>query len=178
GKAPADEEPEIEVVEEEKVEEGMEDGGWRVEPWGNAGEIFYVTLGKEDRMLKVELLKGPKDKLAVKKKLLTEQSDLTKNPICTFDAYNNSAAPLNIAIALVTSPGWRFFESKQISLPPRQWKQAVTIDLSAKDFKSEESNWTYTTEIKNLKSTIQVLFLIYHGDKKGTIFFNNMFLRK
>jgi hypothetical protein len=167
----------------------MEDGGWRVEPWGNTGEIFYVTVGKEgDRLLKIDMLKGPKDKLAVRKKLLTEESDLTKRPLLIFDAYNNTDAPLNMAIAVVTSPGWKFYESKQIALPPRQWRQGLTVDLSAKDFKSEETNWNYTSPVQNLKSTIQILylkstiqilFLIYHGDKAGSIFFNNVdFVKK
>ena len=166
--------PVIDIVTTQ-VEEGMEDGGWLVEPWGNPGEIQYIPLGKKaDRILKVEFSKTDKDKVAVRKNLAREISDLTKNPVCAFDVYNNTTTPMKLAMAVVTSPGWQYFESKQILLPPRQWKQAVEIDLSGKDFKCEESEWKYTSTIKNLKSTIQVLFLLYETEDRGTVFFNNI----
>ncbi len=81
---------------------------------------------------------------------------------------------MSMAIAVVTSPGWRYFESKQFPLPPRQWKQSVKVDLSGADFKCADTNWIYKSTITNLKSTIQILFLLYETEDQGVVFFNNI----
>lgn len=170
--------PVIDVLKAQ-VEEGLEEGGWRVEPWGNPGEIQYMSLGKKaDRLLKIEFSKKDKDKVAVRKNLPREVSDLTRSSVCVFDAYNNTAGAMKVAVALVTSPGWQYFESKQLPLPPRLWKQGLEIDLAGGDFKCEESGWQYTSTVKNLQSTIQILLLIYNTEEQGTVFFNNINFRQ
>jgi len=170
----SEEAPVIELVRSQ-VEEGLEGGGWRVEPWGNPGEIRYIAMGKKaDRLLKVAFLKKDKDKVAIRKSFSRTESDLRSNPIFMFDAYNNTTKPLKIAIAVVTSPGWKYFESKQLSLPPRQWKQELKIDLGGNDFKSEATDWHYSATVENMKSTIQIILLVYEHEKEGIIFFNNI----
>lgn len=170
----SEEAPVIDVVKSQ-VEEGLEGGGWRIEPWGNPGEIRYISMGKKaDRLLKVEFFKKDKDKVAVRKNFPRKESDLTSNSICMFDAYNNTTKPLKVAVAVVTSPGWKYFESKQFSLPPRQWKQKVKIDMAGNDFKSEATGWKHSSTVENLKSTIQIILLVYEHEKEGIVFFNNI----
>ncbi len=161
-----------------QADEGMEIlKGWLIEKWGNPGKITPskgIHDSTENHVLKVEYDAKGEDKTAVR---IQAKMDLTDKKTCTADIYNPENRAISFALAFVTSPGYAWYESKTQPIKPG-WNLNVSFDLTARNFKSKETNWNHTTDIKNKANTSQFILLIYNGRRTGTLYFDNIRLNK
>ena len=140
---------------------------WLAEEWGNPGVPRIVdTRNGRGKLLTVGYAPGEKDKIAISQLL---EQDFSKGTRLLFEARNDSDKPITIAWGISTMPGWKYFESPAISLPPKRWDYDVEVGLTAKSFKSEETQWKYTTEVKNSKEVAKVTLLVYGAPDSGTL---------
>lgn len=160
--------------ERPQADEGLEaDKRWKVQNWGNPAKLEIIDQGGETKNMLVQLAftKTDKDKAAIG---LDCPTDLSAAEEIQFDAFNGSQSPISIAIAIQTMPGWTYYESYATTIKPNKWAVKKSISINNKRFKSAESNWNYASEIKNLKNTVKLYFLVYHSVAQGSIFLDNV----
>lgn len=183
---PAETQPEAQPPEEQpRWIEGLESNPkWEVETWANKARAQVVEetpKGEEpgkakvkNKVLRVELLSGDKDKTAVK--LFLTNKDLSSKQALTLQVFNATEGVVQLAVAFQTLPGWQWFESRVKSLKPNEWTN-VTFDLTRKSYKSRATAWRFRTEILNRDQTAALILLIYHKVERGVVFFDNIFFR-
>jgi len=160
--------------ERPQADEGLEaDKRWRVQNWGNPSKLEIIDQGGDTKNMLVQLAftKTDKDKAAIG---LDYPTDLSAAEEMQFDAFNGSQRPISIAIAIQTMPGWTYYESFATTIKPNKWAVKKSIKVNTKRFKSAASNWNYATEVKNLKNTVKLYFLVYHSVAQGSIFLDNV----
>lgn len=135
---------------------------WASEGWANPAKFELVSADqygkKGEKWLKITLEGGEKDKWAITYAL---NADISARDFLTADFVVTKGKP-EIALALKTNPGWKWFESPVRRLRPGISRD-VSYNLKAKNFKCLESNWTYTEAVKNPEAVAQVLMVIYGG---------------
>jgi hypothetical protein len=153
--------------------EGLEaDKEWGVQNWGNPAKLEITDQGGEAKNLLLQLTftPGDKDKSAIG---LNYPNDLSTTQEIQFDAFNGSQAPVSIAIAIQTMPGWVYYESYATTIKPDKWALKKSIKVNSSKFKCAESNWEHKSEVKNLKNTVKIYFLVYQK-AAGHIFLDNV----
>jgi len=179
---PTEGKPEI-AVEEAGWLEGLESNpGWFVDganatpPWANKATCEIKVQGEEvkNKILRVEFLGAEKDKTAVK--LILNNLDLSQKKYLTMDIYNASDKVLQAVIALVTQPGWQWFESQGRTLKPKEWTRDITFDLTRPNFKCAPT-WKFKSEIANRNQVSALALLLYDNPAQGAVFFDNIFFR-
>jgi len=156
--------------------EGWEDfERWSVEKWGNVGTVAVITqqADGENRVLALNFTSADKEKFVARR---MARLDLTGKKELSFDAFLRSDKPARIAVAFNTLPGWQFFESKQRLIRPDNRWNPVTIDLEAKAFKCEATNWRHEAELENRGNVRQLLFLVYNA-APGEMYIDNVFVK-
>ena len=88
------------------------------------------------------------------------------------DIDNKSPALVRVAIAIVTMPGWRYFESQPAFIKPGR-NRNVLFHFFTKGFKSEDTDWEYRAGIDGLDSVKKIIFLPY-SIKPGRLTFDNL----
>ena len=147
--------------------EGLEaGGGWSVLEWGNPATVREQPVDGSGMLLVQVPGGGNKHKAAFGKGV---RLDLSKKAKLRFHAFNGEKQRAQVAVAIVTSAD--FFESRPIQLKP-QWNMDVAIDLQGKGWKSKATNWTFKTGVKGLNAVRQIIFLIYTGKRKATLYFD------
>lgn len=147
--------------------EGLEaGGGWSAINWGNPATVREQSLDG-NRALMVQVSGGGKqDKAAIGKSV---RLDLSGSAKLRFHAFNGEKQRAQVAIAIITSAD--FYESRPVQIKP-DWNMDLGIDLQAKNWKSKATNWTFKTGIAGLDSVRQIIFLIYTGKRKATLYFD------
>jgi len=141
--------------------EGLEaEAGWKLETWGNRGEVIRDREWNGNIRLRVQAAGGTKDKTAV---CLRKAMDLSGARKLVFDVLNLHDEPVKIAAAVMTGPGWEYFESRLISVPPG-WRRDVEVDLKAAAFKCQATGWKFEAVIKNPAQATHFFFLVYNKD--------------
>ncbi len=176
---PAEPEEPAEPAKPEKpagpaVEEGLEArGGWTTEAWGSSAEISVgAAENSNDKMLRVWLAGAEKDKVNV---MLGDEFDLSQKKAMTFDVYNFSKKRIDIAVAFINRPGWKFYESLPVSvLPTGDKPKAVRLDLTTNRFKTAETKWRHKSALENPDKIIKIYFLLYTDVTGEWVFFNNI----
>jgi len=156
------------------VEEGLEArGGWTTEAWGSSAEISVgAAENSNDKMLRVWLAGAEKDKVNV---MLGDEFDLSQKKAMTFDVYNFSKKRIDIGVAFINRPGWKFYEGLPISvLPTGDKPKAVRLDLTTSRFKTAESKWRHKSALENPDKIIKIYFLLYTDVTGEWVFFNNI----
>jgi hypothetical protein len=149
------------------VPEGLEaGGGWSVINWGNPATAREQSLDGNSTLM-VQVPGGGKlDKAAIGKGLRLDLSGKSK---LRFHAFNGEKQRAQVAVAIITAAD--FFESRPKHIKPG-WNMDVAIDLQTRDWKSKATNWTFKTGIEGLDSVRQIIFLIYTGKQKATLYFD------
>lgn len=145
-------------------------GGWVIQTWGNAAALTENTVAEPfaaNKVLRVDFKKEGKDKVAIGKKIAV---DLSGRNALSLNVFNQSDRPLGLALAIVTFPGYRYFESQPEIVSPGAWRLGVMYSLKDATFKSEASGWRYTQPIENLNDVREVILLIYHSTAEGALF--------
>jgi len=147
--------------------EGLEaGGGWSVLAWGNPATLREQPVDGGLALLVQVPGGGKKHKAAFGKGV---GLDLSKKAKLRFHAFNGEKERAKVAVAIVTSAD--FFESRPVQIKP-QWNMDISIDLQGKGWKSKATDWTFKTGIKGLGSVRQIIFLIYTGKRKATLYFD------
>ena len=153
--------------------DGLEaEDDWTVEQWGNDATATVIQQAQpgDDKVLSIAYHSTDKDKVAVR---LGGTWDLSRRQALTFRVWNASKSSLSLTVAFNTMPGWKFFESRAKAIRPKKWI-TVTIDLTQKRFKSEESKWRNVSELKNRDNVKQIILMIYNTSKEGVIYVDNI----
>ena len=124
------------------------------------------------RSLRVVFKRGERRKVSVRREVAL---DLTGARAVSVDVWT-AAKGLKLAVALVTCPGWTYFESSSVDVSPTGvspgegepgWR-TVTFRLDVPRFKSAESGWRTTAPLANVDRTERLLLVIYtEGDGEG-----------
>ncbi|MHC5055132.1 MAG: DUF5060 domain-containing protein [Planctomycetota bacterium] len=119
------------------------------------------------RALRVVFKRGERRKVSVRREVAL---DLTGARAVSVDVWT-AAKGLKVAVALVTCPGWTYFESCQADVSPGDagpgWR-TVTFRLDVPRFKSAESGWRTTAPLANVDRAERLLLVIYtEGDGEG-----------
>jgi hypothetical protein len=135
--------------------------GWDVEEWGNPAVVRIVdSPDGRGKVMYVKPQTGQNDKSAVS---LLMKEDLTKLKSLTLEAHHSSAAPLSLALAVMTGAGEKYYESKAVSVAPGAWKYDLKIDLTSKDYKCVATQWKHSTGIGEMKELRRLTLLIRGG---------------
>jgi len=107
--------------------------------------------------------------------ILNSDFDLTAKKELSFDIYSFAEKRINVAMAVITSPNWSFYESMPKSISNTgNTPKTIRFDLAGNKFKSAESKWRYRTEIKNRKGVVKLILLIYTKQQGAWVYFNNI----
>ena len=159
--------------------DGLEAAGpWITEEWANSATAQVVSLQTDvdNKILQVEVRGMDKEKAAIRHTASTGRLDLSSRARLTFDVYlEETNAPVRVAVAFVTMPGWQFFESTQSLVRPDKRWTPITVDLTAQNFKCEATNWRYESSIENKSNVQQIIFLIYNS-APCKVYIDNVFL--
>lgn len=154
--------------------EGLEaDGVWFGERWDNADRCRVGTTVDEktgNRLIVMQTAgTGDHDKVAFTR--VGPPQDFTGCTELRFRMYHNGSSRTQVALALISSSG-EFFESRKKRVPANSWT-TVSIPLNRKDFKSAQSNWKHTTDVKGKDKITRITFLIY-GDRPTTLYLDGV----
>ncbi|MEI6233835.1 MAG: hypothetical protein WCT04_12325 [Planctomycetota bacterium] len=147
-----------------KADPGMEVGQWTIEAWGNPGAIETQTSGLM-KVLQVLYTGGPKDKSAFKH--VTHFGLKPKGKI-RLNVYSSDEKPPQVAIAVSTTPAYKWHESKVADLK-KGWN-ALEFDVGSTDWKTEKSAWKYGATIEPLSDIRAMDIIIMNGDKSGVVY--------
>ncbi|HYG77281.1 MAG TPA: hypothetical protein VEK08_19910 [Planctomycetota bacterium] len=148
----------------EKIAPGVERGGWTLEGWGNPGTADRFTDG-DMRYLKVVYTGGDKDKAAFKHITCFGVAHTGKIRMWVYAPDKN---PPQIGLALSTTLAFIWHESKPIDL--KQGWNKVEIALGTRDWKTETSEWKFTTTIEPRNDIRAVDLVIYNEKKTGVLY--------
>ncbi len=149
--------------------EGLEVKPWTWERWSNKATVSGVQeSGNKTRVLQIDFKGGTKDKAAFSHAL---RQDLTKKKALLMDVYNPGKKPLRLAVAVVTGPGYEWYESRVDPAPPETWSLGLRFDFTRNThWKSKKTNWVYRTKPADLNNVRSLTILIYNGHTTGKCF--------
>jgi len=161
--------------------------GWIVDSADDPAALSRssVRASHGSRSLRVAFRRGERRKVSVRREVAL---DLTGARAVSVDAWT-AARGLRIAVALVTRPGWVYFESRPVDIAPADlapgevtsegdpaWR-TVTFRLDEPRFKTARSGWRTTAPLANVDRTERLLFVIYtEGDGEGEVYLDNITL--
>ncbi|HEY3324660.1 MAG TPA: FG-GAP-like repeat-containing protein [Planctomycetota bacterium] len=133
--------------------------------------LSHRLRGPRGEILRIGYAPGDKDKLAVSRLM---EEDFAQAQRLLFEARNQSARPVKLAIAINTAGETNYFESPLIELPPNCWKHDLQVDLAAKNFKCPASQWKHTAPIADRGHVVKICILIYDAPDSGALFIDRM----
>jgi len=157
-----------------RTQEGLETSpAWRVRDWGNPAryEVIDDPAKSGNRVGRLSFMEADKQKAAIS---LDPSLDFAKAKAITFDVYNGSTQPLDVAVAIKTKPDYDYYESQPIEVRPRKRKKRCEVLLDAKTFKSVSANWEHKAAITDIADAYQMLFLVYPESPAGHIHLDNV----
>ncbi|MBN1808919.1 MAG: hypothetical protein JW909_07595 [Planctomycetes bacterium] len=148
-------------------QEGLEDGTWQVEGWGNSATV-QITLSEGNKILAIiSPAGGTQDKTAVG---TARRLDLSGKKRLLFSAHVDGKSPLPVGLAFITSD---YYESRLVSLKPG-WNTDVSIDITGSDFKCRDTNWAFKSDIKRLNRVDKLVFLLYNYRNSANVFLDDI----
>lgn len=134
--------------------------------------LNYYSEGT--RSLKVDFKKSPKDWINKTAFYKDVRLDLANAKII-LDVYNFSFFNLEIALGFDTGKDNVFYES--ITKPiKRGWNKEIAFDLAAYDFKNKQTDWRYSTHLKDAGDVKRFFIIVYYPDdfKNATVYIDNI----
>jgi hypothetical protein len=147
-----------------KADPGMEAGQWSTEPWSNSGSIEKQSVN-DQKIMQVLYTGGKNDKAAFKH--LTNFGLNPKGKI-KLHVYTAEEQPPQVAIALSTTPAYKWHESKWRDLK-KGWN-ALEFDVGTSDWKTEAAGWKFTVPVAPLNDIRAVDFIVFNKDKTGVMY--------
>lgn len=136
---------------------------WAAQGWANPGSTAAEGSG-----VKLTCDGGATDKTAMG---LALKADLASRGALVLDVTNPQEAPINIALAILTTKGDRYYESPEVAIKPGENKD-VTISLTASNYKCTSSEWKFAGAVAGLESVTQVCLVIYTKTKASLVVSN------
>ena len=159
-----------------------EDNWLADDTWDAAGpaRIRYLRkAGGRERRLAASLALAKGDIKAVLIRETPEELDLTGQDRCYVELESKLDTGARLALALITLPGWKYFESRPAFIKPG--KQTVYFDLKAPTWKTgepvPEGQNEYCRRPENLDAVRRVVLLIYPLKRRGTVVFDKIEFR-
>jgi len=158
---------------------------WLVEDsWDGAGpaRLRYLrkpnALGGERRLaVSLDLDQGDVKTVVIRE--IPEELDLTGQDRCYVEVESKLDTGARLALALVTLPGWKYFESRPAFIKPG--KQTVWFDLRGPTWKTgepvPEGQNEYCRRPENLDAVRRFVVLIYPLERRGTMVFDKIEFR-
>ena len=158
---------------------------WLVEDtWDGAGPARLRYLRKpnargRERRLAVSLDLDRGDVKTVLIREIPEELDLTGQDRCYVEVESKLDTGARLALAVVTLPDWKYFESRPAFIKPG--KQAVWFDLRGSTWKTgepvPEGQNEYCRRPENLDAVRRFVLLIYPLERRGTMIFDKIEFR-
>lgn len=147
-----------------KAEPGMEVGQWSTEPWSNSGSIEKQTV-KDQKVMQVLYTGGKNDKAAFK-----HLTNFGLNPKAKIKlhVYTAEDQPPQVAIALSTTPAFKWHESKWRDLK-KGWN-ALEFEVATNDWKTEAAQWKFSVPVAPLNDIRAVDFIVFNKEKTGVMY--------
>ena len=129
---------------------------WEVEEWSDAG-----TLGDIKDGMSVDFSVADEKKFAITKNFdETELGlELELEDTLVLDVDNRLSCGARIALAVFCGDDYTYYESKPFFVKPG--KNSAVFSLSDKYFKSETTEWKYSTKVSTETITDKLSFLVY-----------------
>ncbi len=147
---------------------------WRVEAWGNPGEVSLAPDGAGGEALRIDLKAGDKHKVAVKYDIPAHEGrrlDLSGVQSILMDVYNGYHGGFRLSLVITTvndRNAWRDFETRSVYLRPG-WNRNLCFPLTGATFKSRETGWKgYDTPLANAGTCGKLSFFFYNGGRIQT----------
>jgi len=151
--------------------QGLEDGTWTVEAFGNGCDVSVVKPkgNEQNPLLKIDCLGGRREKAAVRS---TQSLALAEKGSIHCAVYCNEKNLPKLAIALATGESYTFQESETIDLK-EGWND-VAIDLASKKWKSEASKWKHDAELVGRDDVRAIVLLVYNGRNAAIVYVDGL----
>lgn len=151
-----------------KPSDGLETlSGWESENWDNPATVTIISTHSErKKILQIGYSSKNRDKVAISK--LVQQVAI-KKPVLVCDVYNDSSKPVGFAVGVSVTDKLVYYESPAVPLPPKQWVNSLSFDLTAPNFKCEKSGWRFNSTPSDLSKITRLTLLVYDHDQKGSI---------
>ena len=126
---------------------------WSVEDWSDSG-----SLDKADEGMKVDFTIGTGKKFAFTRQFETP-IDLSSKDTVVVEIDNMLPCGARVALAVFCGEEYEYYESKPCFVKPG--KNSAVFALSDGHFKSEQTNWLYSTKLGEGAVQDKLTFLIY-----------------
>jgi len=150
---------------------------WFVDSADDRAELSRSSLrATEGRSsLRIAFQQGPRKKVMLRRDC---PLDLSLARSLSIDVWSASAG-LSLAVAVVTEPGSRYFESQAVSIPqakePEPGWHTLRFRLDGPHFKSAETGWQFGAVLANANRVERLALLVYtDGVAQGEVFLDNL----
>jgi len=150
----------------QNISPGIENGPWVVEKWGNPGTATWLN---DRKVMKLAYTGGDKEKVVFKR---TERYDLAQSGGARLYVYATGEQPPAVSVALISTDANTWHESRPVSL--KQGWNLLSFSASAKDWKTEATNWAFTTAVSKPNDVRAVSIVAYNGKASGELFVSGM----
>jgi len=167
------------------VFESFADDRWLVETeWQGAAPANLRFLRRADpdaegKRLAVSFQLRKGDAKAVLVRDLPQETDLSAQGRCYLDIESRLEGGARLAVALITMPDWKYFESRPAFIKPG--RQRVHFDLDAPTWKTgepvPEGESEYLRKPANLQAVRRFVVLLYPVQTSGTIILDQIEFR-
>lgn len=143
---------------------GMEKGAWSLESWGNSGAADKIAsdIGP---LLKIIYTSTGKDKCAFKH--LTGMG-MAPDGKMRLSVYSEDEKPPAFAIAISTTPAYRWHESKIVELK-KGWNK-FEFAVGDKNWKTAGSAWKHAVSVEPIDDVRAVDLLVFNGESMGVLY--------
>lgn len=160
--------------------DGMETKNyWSIAKWSDKGELSLSVEHRTEGANAFKVAFGPEGKQDPSKGIVLEKEqtaiDIASTKKIILDVYNDGP-PFELALVLYTD---EFCESSTETIK-KGLNKDIVFDLSAKDFKSPTSKWSYNYSLRPGTIAWRVMFIIYPDDidDSGSVYFDNIRVEK
>lgn len=164
-------------AKEESRKEGMETRGWLKEnpQYSNPIEHSVVEVGEglvTNKVLHLGFGGGAEHKAVVRRRISLDGTTL--GPL-VFYVHNPGESTVPLSLAVKTGEKWDYFESRPVSIRPSgNGYIRVEFRFDARDYKSDSSNWTHNTPVRNLEDIRELQIQIHNGNRDGELFIDGL----
>lgn len=147
---------------------GIERGIWQVENWGNGGSVEKIAVDNQ-KLVKLTFKADKKEKAAFKH---STALGIDRDGKLRLNVYSDDEKPPQLAVAIITTRGFRWHESKPADLK-KGWNK-LEFAVGLKEWKTQTSDWKHTVPVEPADDVRAIILLVLNGDKAGTLFIQGL----
>ncbi|TVR46093.1 MAG: hypothetical protein EA402_03105 [Planctomycetota bacterium] len=153
--------------------EGLEArDGWQGDDPQHANQVEVTQRsieehGIENVILEVQYQGGSQDKAVVRRRVTF---DASQAQTIRFEVSNPGEHPIPVSLAVKAGPGYTYYESTTVTVPPRSGWHPVSFSLTSQDWKSEASNWAHNTTIGTANNVRELQIQFHNRRRDGTVY--------